>query len=210
MKALARLQIEGKIGSLFLLTLVYGLISSIASYLPGVGIVLSFIFSAAFTLSLIYVYFRIASDPSYKPRVRELFNNFNDFWPMLKVQLLTALFTFLWSLLFIVPGIIKAISYSQAPYIIAENPNMPAMEAIRQSERMMAGRKMEYFVLNLSFLGWALLVIPTLGLITIWLEPYMQMTMVNFYSDLKSSTNWYNPWGAPPPPPPPPFEEQFN
>ena len=161
------------------------------------------------SLGMIYINFRIAADPSYRPKVKDLFDGFNNLWPFLKVSLLSMLFVFLWSLLFVIPGIIKAASYSQAHYILAENPNMPAMEALRQSERMMAGRKWESFVLVLSFFGWALLSIPTLGLILIWLEPYMQMTMVNFYSDLKSKQDWFNPWGAPPPPPPP-FEGQFQ
>ncbi len=211
LKDLAKLQIEGKIGSLFLLTVVMSLISAVCSSLIGVGVVLNLVATSAMSLSMIYVHFRIAADPSYKPKVRELFDGFDNFWPFLKVTLLSGLFTFLWSLLFIVPGIVKAISYSQAPFIIAENPNMPAMEALRQSERMMAGRKMDYFVLNLSFIGWALLAIPTLGLISIWLTPYMNMTMVNFYSGLKSSQTWFDPFGTtpPPPPPPPPFGEQF-
>ncbi len=209
MKALARLQIDGKIAALFWVTVVASFISSIGSGLPAVGVIISLILSSAMGLGTIYIYFRVAADPSYRPRVKDLFDGFNNLWSFLKVSLLSSLFVFLWSLLFIIPGIIKAISYSQALYIIAENPNMPAMEAIRQSERMMAGRKWEYFVLGLSFLGWALLLIPTLGLISIWLEPYMQMTMVNFYSDLKSKQDWFNPWGAPPPPPPP-FEGQFQ
>ncbi len=207
MKALARLQIDGKIAALFWVSVVASFIGSIGAGLPAVGIIISLILSSAMALGLTYIHFRIASDPSYRPSVKDLFDGFNNFWPYLKVTLLASLFTMLWSLLFIVPGIIKAFSYSQALYIIAENPNMPAMEAIRQSERMMAGKKWDYFVLNLSFIGWAFLAIPTLGLLTIWLEPYMQMTMINFYSDLKSSQNWYNPWGAPPPPP---FEGQFQ
>ncbi len=206
MKALARLQIEGKIGSLFLVSFIGNLIASIGSGLPAVGVIISFILSAAISLGLIYIHFRVAADPSYRPRVKDLFDGFNNFWPFLKVMLLSSLFTFLWSLLFIVPGIIKALAYSQAPYIIAENPNMPAMEALRLSEQMMNGRKTDYFVLNLSFIGWALLAIPTLGLISIWLEPYMQMTMVNFYSDVKSNVSQFF---YAPPPPPPPFGEQF-
>ncbi len=212
MKALARLQIDGKIGALFWVSVVASFIGSIGSGLPAVGVVISLILSSAMALGLTYIHFRIAADPSYRPRVKDLFDGFNNFWPYLKVTLLASLFTVLWSLLFIVPGIIKAFAYSQAPYIIAENPNMPAMEALRTSERMMNGRKWEYFVLSLSFIGWALLAIPTLGLLYIWLEPYMQMTMVNFYSDLKSSQGWFDPFGTmppPPPPPPPPFGEQF-
>lgn len=209
MKSLAKLQIEGKIGSLFLISLVVGLIAGIGSGVPVISFLSVFILTPAMSLGQLYIYFRVAADPHYKPRVKDVFDGFDHFWPFFKVTFLISLFTALWSLLFIVPGIIKGIAYSQAVYIIAENPNMPAMEALRQSEAMMNGKKMDYFVLGLSFIGWALLAIPTLGLIAIWLEPYMQMTMINFYSDLKSSTNWYNPWGAPPPPPPPPFGEQF-
>jgi uncharacterized membrane protein len=209
MKALARLQIEGKIGSMFWVSLVGSLIASLGSGLPIVGIIISMILSAAISLGLIYIHFRIASDPSYKPRVRDLFDGFNNFWPFLKVSLLASLFTFLWALLFFIPGMVKALAYSQAPYIIAENPNMPAMEALRISERMMSGRKWEYFVLNLSFIGWAFLAIPTLGLLMIWLEPYMQMTMVNFYSDCKAKFGPFFYAPPPPPPPPPPFGEQI-
>ncbi len=188
LKSLAKLQIKGKIGILFLITIVVGLISGLASFVPLAGSILSsLILTPAFSLGLIYIYFRIASDPNYKPRVSEVFEGFSNFWPMVKVILLQGLFTFLWSLLFIVPGIIKSFSYSQAIYIIAENPNMPAMEAIRQSERMMKGKKMDYFVLGLSFFGWIFLATFTLGLLFIWLEPYMMMTMVNFYSSLKDS-----------------------
>lgn len=206
MKALARLQIEGKIAALFWVSVVASFIGSIGSGFPAVGVVIATILSSAMTLGLIYVYFRIAADPNYRPSVKDLFDGFNNLWPFLKVTLLSALFIFLWSLLFIVPGIIKALAYAQAPYIIAENPNMPAMEALRISERMMNGRKWEYFVLNLSFIGWELLAIPTLGLLMIWLEPYMQMTMINFYSDCKAKFGPF--FYAPPPPPPPPYGEQ--
>ncbi len=206
MKALARLQIEGKIAALFWVSIVASFIGSIGSWLPAVGVIIAFILSSAISLGLIYIHFRIAADPNYRPRVKDLFDGFNDFWPFLKVTLLASLFTFLWALLFFVPGIVKALAYSQAPYIIAENPNMPAKEALRLSERMMNGRKWEYFVLNLSFIGWELLAIPTLGLIAIWLEPYVRMTMINFYSDCKTKFGPF--FYAPPPPPPPPFGAQ--
>ena len=205
MKALARLQIEGKIGALFLVSFIGSLIASAGSGFPIIGVVLSFILSSAISLSLIYIHFRIAADPSYRPRVGDLFNGFSNFWPFLKAMLLSSLYVFLWSLLFLIPGIIKALAYSQVPYIVAENPNMPVRDALRLSERMMMGRKWEYFVLNLSFMGWALLSLPTLGLITIWLEPYMQMTMINFYSDCKAKSDQF--FYAPPPPPP--FGAQF-
>ena len=95
------------------------------------------------------------------------------------------MFVFLWSLLLIIPGIIKAFAYSQAMYIIAENPEMNAMDALKRSEEMMKGHKMEMFVLGLSFIGWILLGMLTLGLLYIWLLPYMNATMTIFYNNIK-------------------------
>lgn len=197
-KALARLQIDGKIGAFFLVSLVGGFIGSIGSGFPLIGAIISLILSSAMSLGMIHIRLHVAFDRSYRPRVGDLFEGFRNFWPFLKVTLLSALITMLWSILFIIPGIIKALAYSQAPYIIAENPNMPVMEALRLSERMMKGKKWDYFVLNLSFFGWALLSIPTLGLLSIWLEPYMQMSAVNFYNDVKRDFEQF--FYAPPPP----------
>ena len=96
------------------------------------------------------------------------------------------LFISLWSLLLFVPGVIKAISYSQAIMIMLENPNMDIMTAIKESQRMMNGHKMEYFVLDLSFIPWMLLVMLTFGIASLWVSPYMQITMVNYYNALKN------------------------
>lgn len=197
-KALARLQIDGKIGAFFLVSLVGGLVGSIGSGFPLIGAIISIILSSAMSLGMIRIRLHVAFERSYRPRVGDLFEGFHNFWPFLKVTLLSSLITMLWSILFIIPGIIKALAYSQAPYIIAENPNMPVMEALRLSERMMKGKKWDFFVLNLSFFGWALLSIPTLGLLTIWLEPYMQMSAVNFYNDVKRNFEQF--FYAPPPP----------
>ncbi len=191
LKSLAKLQIKGKIGAFFVISLIIGLLSSVASSLPLVGIVASIILTPAFELGYTYICFKVASDPSYKPNLNDLFDGFRSFWPFFKVMFLQGLFTFLWTLLFIIPGYVKACAYSQALYIIAENPEMSAMDALRLSEQMMQGRKMDYFVLNLSFFGWAFLSVFTLGLLLIWLEPYMRMTMVNFYSDVKTSFNQF-------------------
>ena len=70
-------------------------------------------------------------------------------------------------------------------YILAENPGISPMEAIKRSKEMMQGHKMEYFLLVLSFFGWALLAPFTLGILCIWLLPYMQATMANYYRSLK-------------------------
>lgn len=94
--------------------------------------------------------------------------------------------TLLWSLLFIVPGIIKSFAYILTPYILVEHPEMKAIDAIHRSQDMMRGHKFDYFYLGLSFIGWAFLSIFTLGLGFLWLLPYMMTTMAAFYNDLKA------------------------
>ena len=111
-----------------------------------------------------------------------LFACFQQFWRFFSAILLMGLFTFLWCLLFIIPGIIAAYSYSQTIFIMLDHPEMSAMEAIAASKKMMRGRKAEFFVLELSFFGWSFLATFTFGLLNIWLEPYMQVTCANFYN----------------------------
>ena len=94
-------------------------------------------------------------------------------------------FIFLWSLLFVIPGIIKALAYSMHPYIIADNPTIDAMEALRQSEEMMRGNKTRLLALYLSFIGWFILSAFTFGIGFFFLMPYVQTSVTNFYVDLR-------------------------
>lgn len=95
---------------------------------------------------------------------------------------LMQLYIFLWSLLFIIPGVIKSYEYMMIPYILAENPGMDRKEAFAISKRMMDGQKWAAFVLELSFLGWLLLGVLTCGLLGIfWTQPYMNATMTELY-----------------------------
>ena len=99
--------------------------------------------------------------------------------------LLTGIFTFLWSLLFIIPGIIKSLAYAMTPYIIAENPEIDAMKAIDMSQEMMKGHKMELFFLHLSFIGWYILGMITFGVGMFFILPYVQTAVANFYVELR-------------------------
>ena len=111
-----------------------------------------------------------------------LFACFQQFWRFLSAVLLMGLFTALWTMLFIIPGLIAVYSYSQTIYIMLDHPEMSAMEAIAASKQMMRGHKAEFFVLELSFFGWMLLAGFTFGILLIWLEPYMQISKANFYN----------------------------
>ena len=101
-------------------------------------------------------------------------------------MLLMGIYIFLWMLLLVVPGIIKAIAYSLTPYILKDYPELSVNQAINLSVKMMKGHKMRYFLLTLSFIGWGLLGILTLGIGYIWLTPYMYTTTAAFYQDVKN------------------------
>lgn len=99
---------------------------------------------------------------------------------------LMGIYIFLWMLLLVVPGIIKALAYSLTPYILKDYPELSVNQAINLSVKMMKGHKMRYFLLTLSFIGWGLLGILTLGIGYIWLTPYMYTTTAAFYQDVKN------------------------
>ena len=98
------------------------------------------------------------------------------------VQLLRMVKTFLWTLLFIVPGIVKMYEYRMVPYILAEDPELEQSEVFRISRQMMSGRKMELFILDLSFFGWTFLSAMTFGLLGFfYVNPYIQATLAEVY-----------------------------
>lgn len=185
LKLAAKSQIKGKIGTLFVISLVIALVSMVPSFIPIVGtLISSFIVSPAFAFSTTLIYLAIVANRSIQ--VSDAFQGFSFFWTAFKVNFLTGLFTMLWSLLFVIPGIIKSYSYSMSMYIAAENPQIPALDAINLSKKMTEGHKMDLFVLDLSFIGWILLSVITVGLGFIWVGPYMSATYANTYLYLKS------------------------
>ncbi len=111
-----------------------------------------------------------------------LFDGFSIFGRTLILSILMGIFIFLWSLLFIIPGIIAAYRYRQAQFLLADHPEMSPLECIRASKEMMRGRKWELFVLDLSFLGWIILCI--IPFVASWVSPYMQVTYANYYQAL--------------------------
>lgn len=96
------------------------------------------------------------------------------------------IFLLLWTLLFIIPGIIKSFSYAMTPFIVVDHPELSANECIDLSKKMMKGRKFDLFYLYLSFIGWFLLCIPTCFIGLLWLQPYVNSSVVAFYNDVKA------------------------
>ncbi|MGI5898952.1 MAG: DUF975 family protein [Christensenellales bacterium] len=117
-------------------------------------------------------------------RVDMIFSRFTIWLKAWGLSLFTGLFIFLWSLLLIIPGIIAAYRYSMAPYIMSENPDIGIREAVDISKDMMNGNKGRLFVLELSFIGWAILASFTLGIGFLWLNPYMEAARASFYLDV--------------------------
>ena len=117
-------------------------------------------------------------------QLRDLFSQFDRFGDGFVLRLLTSIFTFLWTLLFIIPGIIATLRYAMAPYILAEHPEMTPMQALDHSKYLMDGKKLDLFLLELSFIGWAFLCGLTLGIGNLWLNPYMHMSITVFYRRL--------------------------
>lgn len=111
----------------------------------------------------------------------------NGYMNVVGAQFLTSLYIFLWSLLFIIPGIVKSYSYRMIPYILAEDPYMSFAEAKQLSVQMMDGEKWDAFVLDLSFILWELLSVITLNIVGIfWVEPYVQFTNAELYKVLRT------------------------
>ena len=99
--------------------------------------------------------------------------------------LMASLFVFLWSMLFIIPGIIKAFSYSMAPYIRADHPEYTWRQCLDESIRITNGHKMRIFLLELSFIGWYIVGALALGIGTLWVEPYMQASLASYYESIR-------------------------
>ncbi len=143
------------------------------------GTVLAWVVSSGFAFGMCRVYLNLTD--GIRPSFEVLFDGFRHILKMIAVTFLVGLFTFLWTLLLIIPGIVKSYSYSMAIYIQVENPDLSPLEAIRRSKEMMVGHKFEFFVLELSFILWILLGAITFGLAYIYIIPYMEATFVNFY-----------------------------
>lgn len=122
-----------------------------------------------------------------KPNVSDLFSGFKYFWKLFVLNLLITIYVALWTLLFIIPGIIKGISYSRAFYIFYENPQLSAKECINKSKQMMDGFKWNCFVLELSWIGWIILVILTLGILNLWVKPKIITSDYILYNIVKDN-----------------------
>ena len=189
--------LENKWGNFVLITFVYGFIIGITQILSGdkdspailhlIGLVL---FILALPLTWGYQTLFLGAVRGGEATAKDMFEGYNKelFSRVLTTTLLYYVYVFLWSLLLLIPGCIKSYSYAMTPYILKDNPEMKNNAAIEESMRMMDGHKLELFLLDLSFIGWAILSILTCCIGFLWLVPYMNMARGNFYEDLKKAS----------------------
>lgn len=118
-------------------------------------------------------------------KVERLFEGFSkDFGGTLVLGIVTTIFTVLWSLLFLIPGIVKGYAYSMAYYLKSEHEDWDWRRCLDESIKLTNGHKMDLFILDLSFIGWYLVGSLCFGVGTLWVEAYHRQTLVNFYEEL--------------------------
>ena len=148
--------------------------------------ILGFIFvSFPLLVGLVNGFKSLFTDGDDKVLSNEFKIGFGNYWHHVWGMFLNRFFVFLWSLLLFVPGIIKTLSYAMTNYILVDKPELSANEAINLSKDMMYGHKFDLFYLYLSFAGWFILCLFTLGIGFLWLYPYAQAAQVSFYLDVK-------------------------
>ncbi len=169
-------------GNLFNVGMITGLLAGIATV-----VILIVLVAKVFVGNLLkmggYRFFIL--NQTAQPGIGTLLDGFRSghYVNIVLTMFLRDLFTTLWSLLLVVPGIVKHYEYLMVPYIIAENPAMDYKEAFQISKQMMDGEKMEAFIMDLSFLGWYLLSAVTCGLLAIfYVNPYVQASFAEMYT----------------------------
>ena len=179
LKLRAKEQIKGKIGILFLCMLLVAVITGVS----GFTFVGPIILGPLFMMGMTRIYLKITDGGT--PEIKDIFGGVDVIWKSVLLQILVGIFTMLWMFLLIVPGIIKALSYSMSFYILAENPGMTAREALNESKRITKGHIGQLFVLSLSFILWFMLCGITFGIATIYVIPYVNASVANFYKEIR-------------------------
>ncbi len=164
----------------FIVTAVTGILGAI----PAVGALAILVITGPLTYGVTSMFLK-QSRNNQPMNLEDIIKGFTgDFKENFLLGLMTAVFTALWSLLFVIPGIVKMYSYSMAFYIKVDNPTFTWKDCLNASKDMMNGHKMELFVQDLSFIGWMIVGSFCLGVGTLWVSAYMQATRAHFYQEV--------------------------
>ena len=181
-------QLKGHWEPAVLFTLVYVIIAFVAEFIGSKSDLFNILISLLVLVPLGYgfnVAFLDFKRTGAPLKIEEMFDGFKDYGRVLTTKVLEAIYIVLWSLLLFIPGIIKAISYSQTDYILKDYPELKHNEAIALSMAMMKAHKFHYFYLTLTFIGWFFLGILTLGIGLLWVNPYYATASAHFYEYVK-------------------------
>ncbi|XFA98959.1 DUF975 family protein [Candidatus Izemoplasma sp. B36] len=145
--------------------------------------VLNFMFTVGFMYAIFYITIRIIDNKVIDIKEAFMSGFKNNYSRNLGLHILMALYTFLWALLFIIPGIVKSYAYSMSFYLVNKEPELKSSDAIDKSRELMNGYKMNLFILDLSYIGWYLLSILTFGILLLWVVPrhYTARTLMYDY-----------------------------
>ncbi|MBO4989355.1 MAG: DUF975 family protein [Clostridia bacterium] len=187
-KEKAKAQLGGKIfGSKWLIALVVDLIVTVILG-AGAGVTLGLliiVLTGVMNYGHAYVYLKNARDGE-QMEIGDVFKGFNsDFGDLFLLGFMQSLFIALWSILLVVPGIVKSYSYAMAYYLKVDHPEMNWKDCITESRNLMQGHKWELFVLDLSFIGWYIVGALCLGVGTLWVSPYHNSARALFYESIK-------------------------
>ena len=186
LRARARQTLGGNLfGNQWLFPLLVAIIISAATTIAGYTFVLVIVLTGSIMVGSAAYFIGIVRG-NKADDLNPLVNGFkDDFGGNLVTGLLVTLFTFLWSLLFIIPGIVKSYSYAMTYFIKNDKPGITGQQAITESRKMMKGYKWKLFMLDLSFIGWYIVGALCLGVGTLWVTPYHQTAKAHFYEELK-------------------------
>ena len=192
LRAQAREQLGGNIfATNWLMMLVVGVILSVsASMATSVTAMVGGIGGIALWGAISYGWARVTTNLARggeKVEISDLLKGFTDgFWNIFLLGFMSNLFIMLWSMLFVIPGIVKTYSYAMAPYIMQDDPSKSWKECIDESRQMMNGHKAQLFWLDFSFIGWIFLGMLCFGIGVWFVSPYMNQARANFYLELKA------------------------
>lgn len=178
----AQALLQSNWSNIVLISLVFGIIAFFTAYSFPLVLFVYCPLALGFVITMMHFVRRTKS-----VSVEDLFSAFNAqfYWKSMGLGILVWIYTFLWSLLFLVPGVIKGCAYFLAPYILVDNPELTAEEAICRSMRMMDGHKMQLFLMSLGYFFLVLLSSLLLFIPLIWLIPYYTTAYVQFYEEVK-------------------------
>lgn len=186
-RANARAQLGGNIfNEIWLLALAVCFIQSLVLSLASSIVIGVILVGGLLSHGMAHVFLQMVRSQKTKPEIPDLFSGSDQFLSLLILYCAQALFTFLWALLFFVPGIVKSYAYSMAFYIKHDHPDYDWKKCLDESQRYMKGNKWQLFCLDFSFIGWILLGSCCCGLGMLWVTPYQQLSHANFYENLKA------------------------